>query len=146
MTVNRVEAAGSTEAVKLTVDQVLKDLEEIVQEYGADHTAVCHYSNEKEGDALAPICIAGVWVHKRAPELFPLLDEGDWQNITSVPDEYGYTYNDPCTYRAPIADLAEMDAHRVIWKAQAVQDDSKTWGEALAAAKLLASQIQESAK
>lgn len=130
---------------KLTAEQVIQDLREIRDEYGADRTAGCVYTEytKVSEDATAPenfkpVCIAGAWVAKRAPHLLPQLDAGTWSDVVGLPSMYdGQRYEDDKPWNPDIAALADEEAHRLIREAQMLQDDGHCWGDAVEAAEEL---------
>jgi len=120
--------------IQLTVDNVLRTMEEVVSEYGADYvyrtdsSVQCVYVADGE-----PSCLVGHVLHRLGVPTEALFHLGDRSGVSQDAKglvhalvREGYAAPVPSSPFGPIAVLMEAQ-----WR----QDTGSTWGEALAAAR-----------
>ena len=131
---------------KMTMDQAIAALEEVVAEFGEDYKYkhpegsmdTCYYSDE----AGNPGCIVGQVLAKHFPEELETIHRYEWEGAEVITTEDGsYAYVVPKTDGEAL-DSTEWagrvftkEAVYVLFGAQQVQDGGSRWGEALDEAK-----------
>lgn len=119
----------------LDVDQALEALRAVVADAGPSHIydgpmigGACVYA-DSAGNAC---CIAGRVLEHVAPDT--------WRDLETV------VGNLPAPDLFTVDGLVTWEASRVLSRAQWEQDNGKTWGEALAAAVLLPTELRAAGK
>ena len=131
---------------KMTMDQAIAALEEVVAEFGEDYTYeypegaldTCYYSDE----AGNPGCIVGQVLAKHFPEIFEAVHKSEWEDAEVVTSEDGgYSYVVPSGNGEALGGtwwsgkVFTEGAIYVLFGAQQVQDEEASWGVALDVAK-----------
>jgi hypothetical protein len=108
--------------LEITHEEVAQQLAGIVADYGQEHTARgCRYFrfDGEDYSTRVPVCIVGVWLARHHRDLFNAIPSRENQ------DELRFV-----SVLAASIPEAILERFR---KAQKVQDNHGTWGEALAA-------------